>query len=704
VFTYLFFFEYLRPYHRVHIPADLEEFHFPLLDYAFQSLRHGRFPQWDPTVYCGMSFVSNIQTALFYPPTWLMLLGRMNSERLSFQAVQDLMLAHVWLAFFLSYLWLRGKRLAELPCIFGSGVFAFSGYMCTQLEHMGLAAGYAWIPLGLWGIDEASEQRSLKPLWKLSCASALCFLAGYPPTWFVFMALATVYALAGPCRRKVAVGVAGAVMFSLALTAVQLLPTWAATGLREPELRYAGAREPVMLLAFTLPNYIDFSINAPPPANPFADYFYLGLPVLFAIPLLFRQRSFRALAPTTAIGVASVLMVTNPFNVIGYFIRQSSLLEDICRDRYFLAGVPIAFAALTAYALDDFLKQNSRPVARWLVRTILISIGAWILVDVERWLGPGFPSGWRGWFDPLIGFTLFAAGIYSVRSESKRSRAWSAAVLVLFVAVDYKVFGTSKRFDAAPGSGQPYSSTSYVAMDTDAYEQLLAHPTDRILVDQTGPLPARLRHIGLLTPQGWDPFLTIQFRKAIETYGRFRTDREFDVDPDNDEALRFFGVRYIITADSGPMHPKLVSNPRFRLIGSGRFFYQVFEYIPRVSPFVWDSPTGLDRDTDTHVNLREWTPERRSFTVRSSQGGRLTLSEQFYPGWTASLDGRSARLERSKIAFQAVDVPPGEHSVVFSFREEWLANGAEVSFMALLVLLWWARLDRLSRALRIDVL
>jgi hypothetical protein len=397
-------------------------------------------------------------------------------------------------------------------------------------------------------------------------------------------------------------------------------------------------------------------------------------------------------------------MVTNPFNVIGYFIRQSSLLEDICRDRYFLAGVPIAFAALTAYALDDFLKQNSRPVARWLVRTILISIGAWILVDVERWLGPGFPSGWRGWFDPLIGFTLFAAGIYSVRSESKRSRAWSAAVLVLFVAVDYKVFGTSKRFDAAPGSGQPYSSTSYVAMDTDAYEQLLAHPTDRILVDQTGPLPARLRHIGLLTPQGWDPFLTIQFRKAIETYGRFRTDREFDVDPDNDEALRFFGVRYIITADSGPMHPKLVSNPRFRLIGSGRFFYQVFEYIPRVSPFVWDSPTGLDRDTDTHVNLREWTPERRSFTVRSSQGGRLTLSEQFYPGWTASLDGRSARLERSKIAFQAVDVPPGEHSVVFSFREEWLANGAEVSFMALLVLLWWARLDRLSRALRIDVL
>jgi hypothetical protein len=43
-----FFYEYLPPFKRAHFPYDIEGFHFPLLDYAFRSLREGRFPLWDP--------------------------------------------------------------------------------------------------------------------------------------------------------------------------------------------------------------------------------------------------------------------------------------------------------------------------------------------------------------------------------------------------------------------------------------------------------------------------------------------------------------------------------------------------------------------------------------------------------------------------------------------------------------------------------
>src|SRR6202030_1829788 len=67
IFTYLFFLDYLPPFRRVHIPYDLQGFHYPLADYAFQALRHGRFPEWDPTIYCGLSFVGNVSAALFYP-------------------------------------------------------------------------------------------------------------------------------------------------------------------------------------------------------------------------------------------------------------------------------------------------------------------------------------------------------------------------------------------------------------------------------------------------------------------------------------------------------------------------------------------------------------------------------------------------------------------------------------------------------------
>ena len=66
--TYAFFCEYLPPMERVHIYSDIEGYHFPLQRYAFQSLKEGRFPQWDPSIYCGVSFVGNVQAAVLYPP------------------------------------------------------------------------------------------------------------------------------------------------------------------------------------------------------------------------------------------------------------------------------------------------------------------------------------------------------------------------------------------------------------------------------------------------------------------------------------------------------------------------------------------------------------------------------------------------------------------------------------------------------------
>jgi hypothetical protein len=69
LFTYAFFFGYLPPFRWVHVPYDLDGFHLPLLESAFQSLRQGRFPLWDSTIYCGLSLVGKIQAGLFYPPT-----------------------------------------------------------------------------------------------------------------------------------------------------------------------------------------------------------------------------------------------------------------------------------------------------------------------------------------------------------------------------------------------------------------------------------------------------------------------------------------------------------------------------------------------------------------------------------------------------------------------------------------------------------
>ena len=615
-FTWLFFFEYLPPARWVHIPFDLQGFHFALADYAFQRLRQGHFPLWDPTIYCGMSFVANIQAALFYPPTWLMFLGDRGRERLSYQAMEDLQLAHVWLGFFLCYMWLRGKRLAELACVMGALVFAFSGYMCYQLQHFGLVAAYSWIPLALWGVDEAVERGSWRPLWKVAAASALAFLAGYPPTWVVFATAVGVYALAGASRGKASLGTIGgtiaAIAFSMALCAIQLLPTWETTALRQPDVRYGiGIQDWDMLLSYFLPNYFNFGLNMPVETNYGKDYFYLGVPAILGLPFLIFRRRFRDLAPSLAILAVTLVIAGNPYGLVWSVIQHSTLLPDVVRAWYFLAGVTLAFAPLTAYALDGFLARKSK-VPSWLMPASEALMTGWGAYELSRWNRQSLAFGWRSGAYLLVTLAIFGMGMYAFRAAQGGRRAWLFAALVLFVGADYKAFGTSKRFNTNASEVYRYSSTSLRGMEDDVYQQLRADSGYRVIVDNdTGPDPDNLRHIGLVTPQGFDPLLTIQLRKLVETYGAFRTDRLFDIDVENETALRLLGVKYVISSDTSKQLPKLKDNPHYRLLGSMPAFYRVYEYLDAQPPYSWEGGAV------TELERREWkarpceTPRQR---------------------------------------------------------------------------------------------
>jgi hypothetical protein len=692
LFTFLFFFEYLPPVRQFAIPFDLAGYHYPLDDYAFQSLKHGRFPLWDPTIYCGMSFIANINLALFYPPTWIAFVASLGKDRLSYQAMQELSLAHVWLAFILCYLWLRGKRLMEMPCILGAGVFAFSGYMCTQLQHLGLVAGYAWFPLAFWSIDQAVERESWKPLWKLALASAMCFLAGYPPTWAVLAVSAVAYALGTSWRWMATAGVFASVAASMGIAAVQLLPTQEAQKLMTPEVRYGGGvRDPDYILSYFVPNYYDFGMETPVNAHPGKDLFYLGASAIFGFAFMFRRGNWQRMLPLLLVLAAVLVVATNPYGLVWMVLERSSLLYGLIRDWYFLAGVMPVAAALAAYGLDNFLQRDHRPIPVWLVWSSLVAAAIWACWEVARWLGPGFAAGWKAVFDPLIMLIIFSALLYVYRSQHGTIKTGMAIALVLSVGIDYKVFGTRTRLNTVRGRGPSYSNANFIGMDHLAYQQLHEHSDYRILLDETAPFPEELRHLGLMTPQGTDPFIPSEFHSLVSQYGNFQNTRVFEIDAENYPALHLFGVRYVITSGSRPFYPKLMANPKFRMVESENSYYKVFEYLGATPPFGWESGSAGDR-----VEVRTRLPEKRQFSVRSAQGGRLTLSEQFFPGWTAAIDGKSAELERWMGAFQAVQVPAGEHIVEFQFRSARLVLGMWISLISLIGLSFWARANYLT--------
>ncbi len=70
-------------------------------------------------------------------------------------------------------------------------------------------------------------------------------------------------------------------------------------------------------------------------------------------------------------------------------------------------------------------------------------------------------------------------------------------------------------------------------------------------------------------------------------------------------------------------------------------------------------------------------------TVTSSGGGFLVLSESFYPGWQATIDGTAATIVLTDGALQGVRIPAGEHIVDFVFASPTLRRGAQLSLLGL---------------------
>jgi hypothetical protein len=71
--------------------------------------------------------------------------------------------------------------------------------------------------------------------------------------------------------------------------------------------------------------------------------------------------------------------------------------------------------------------------------------------------------------------------------------------------------------------------------------------------------------------------------------------------------------------------------------------------------------------------------------VASTQGGGfLVVSENYYPGWRASVDDVPVPVYRANMTLQGVVVPPGLHRVRFELRSTTLRAGYIVSGLALI--------------------
>jgi uncharacterized membrane protein YfhO len=72
--------------------------------------------------------------------------------------------------------------------------------------------------------------------------------------------------------------------------------------------------------------------------------------------------------------------------------------------------------------------------------------------------------------------------------------------------------------------------------------------------------------------------------------------------------------------------------------------------------------------------------------VNAPQPGYLVLTDAYYPGWIATVDGQAVEIERANIMFRAVRVPAGQHSVEFHYQPQSLSLGLLISIGTMAVL------------------
>ena len=67
----------------------------------------------------------------------------------------------------------------------------------------------------------------------------------------------------------------------------------------------------------------------------------------------------------------------------------------------------------------------------------------------------------------------------------------------------------------------------------------------------------------------------------------------------------------------------------------------------------------------------------------------VVFSEIYYPGWTATVDGKSVEMGRVNYILRAINVPAGNHKVVLTFRPTTVKVTETIAYVgyALLVLI-----------------
>ncbi len=161
---------------------DFHSFGYPLAYYGKERLLHGELPLWNPLSCCGLPFLAQWNPMVLYPGSWLCFLFPLS------WSLGVFCLAHLFLAgmgmYFLARRWTENPLAASVAGV----LFAFNGLTWTALMWPNNIAALGWMPWVVLTVERAWRDGGR---WMViaGLAGAMQMLSGAPEiilfTWFV---------------------------------------------------------------------------------------------------------------------------------------------------------------------------------------------------------------------------------------------------------------------------------------------------------------------------------------------------------------------------------------------------------------------------------------------------------------------------------------------------------------------------------------
>lgn len=92
-------------------------------------------------------------------------------------------------------------------------------------------------------------------------------------------------------------------------------------------------------------------------------------------------------------------------------------------------------------------------------------------------------------------------------------------------------------------------------------------------------------------------------------------------------------------------------------------------------------------DSTASVTLTKYAPNKLVYKTSNRNPGVAVFSEIYFPwGWIATIDGKEAPIGRANYVLRALQVPAGEHEIVFDFNPKSLDVTNDISVASVIVI------------------